>query len=167
MKVRELVEAFGQHDQIIEFLEQRKNNGLSIASFEGLSGSSLAVVLASIFHQTQQNMLVLVPETEEAEFLRSDLEHLISENDVLLLPDSFKKPFDFEELNTEQIQRRTEVISKLQHALHPYIVVATPESISEKVISTAQLKSNSFEVKLGDLLDLEFLSDFLDENEFV
>jgi transcription-repair coupling factor (superfamily II helicase) len=28
------------------------------------------------------------------------------------------------------------------------------------------LKSNSFEVKLGDLLDLEFLSDFLDENEF-
>lgn len=166
MKVRELVEAFGQHDQIIEFLEQRKNNGLSIASFEGLSGSSLAVVLASIFHQTQQNMLVLVPETEEAEFLRSDLEHLISENDVLLLPDSFKIPFDFEELNTEQIQRRTEVISKLQHALHPYIVVATPESISEKVISTAQLKSNSFEVKLGDLLDLEFLSDFLDENEF-
>ena len=166
MKVRELVEAFGQHEQIIEFLEQRKNNGLSIASFEGLSGSSLAVVLASIFHQTQQNMLVLVPETEEAEFLRSDLEHLISENDVLLLPDSFKKPFDFEELNTEQIQRRTEVISKLQHALHPYIVVATPESISEKVISTAQLKSNSFEVKLGDLLDLEFLSDFLDENEF-
>lgn len=166
MKVRELVEAFGQHDQIIEFLEQRKNNGLSIASFEGLSGSSLAVVLASIFHQTQQNMLVLVPETEEAEFLRSDLEHLISENDVLLLSDSFKKPFDFEEVNTEQIQRRTEVISKLQHALHPYIVVATPESISEKVISTAQLKSNSFEVKLGDLLDLEFLSDFLDENEF-
>ncbi|MDP2175589.1 MAG: transcription-repair coupling factor [Bacteroidota bacterium] len=166
MKVRELVEAFGQHQRIIEFLDYRKNNGQTMARFEGLSGSSLAVCLASVFHQTQQNMLILVPESEEAEFLRSDLEHLISENDVLLLPDSFKKPFDFEELNNDQIQIRAEVISKLQHAIHPYIVVATPESISEKVISNEQLKSNSFEVQIGNQLDLEFLSDFLDENEF-
>ena len=166
MKVRELVEAFGKHRQIVEFLDQRKNSGQFIAHFEGLSGSSLAVSLASIFHQTQQNMLVLVPESEEAEFLRSDLEHLISENEVMLLPESFKRSFEFDELNNDQIQVRAEIISKLQHALHPYIVVATPESIAEKVISNERLERNSFEIKLKEKLDLEFLSDFLDENEF-
>jgi len=166
MKVRELVEAFGEHTQIIEFLDLRKNNKLLISKFEGLTGSSLAVALAAIFHKTEQNLLILVPETEEAEFLRSDLEHLISEKEVLFLPDSFKKPFDFEEINNDNIQVRAEVISKLQHAKHPYIVVATPESIAEKVIGSEQLKNNSFEIEIGSQIDLEFLSDYLDENEF-
>jgi transcription-repair coupling factor (superfamily II helicase) len=166
VKVRELVEAFGAHRQITGFLDQRKNSRKFIAHFEGLAGSSLAVSIAAIFHQTRQNMLVLVPETEEAEFLRSDLEHLISENEVMLLPESFKRTFEFEELNNDQIQTRAEIISKLQHALHPYIVVATPESISEKVISNERLQTNSFEIKLKEKLDLEFLADYLDENEF-
>jgi transcription-repair coupling factor (superfamily II helicase) len=166
VKVRELVEAFGKHSQIVEFLGQRKNPGQFIAHFEGLAGSSLAVSIASIYHQAQHNILILVPENEEAEFLRSDLEHLISENEVMLLPESFKRSFEFEELNNDQIQVRAEVISKLQHALHPYIVVATLESISEKVISNEKLQNNSFEIKLKEKLDLDFLSDFLDENEF-
>ncbi len=166
MKVRELVDAFGNHPQVKGFVGEHINPGRHIAHFEGLSGSSMAVILASVFHQTHRNMLVLVPETEEAEFLRSDLEHLISENEILLLPDSFKRAFEFEEINNDQIQTRAEVISKIQHALHPYIVVATPESIAEKVISNERLQSNSFEIKLKEKLDLDFLADFLDHNEF-
>lgn len=166
MKVRELVEAFGRHKNIQEFLSQYKNSGQHIARFEGLAGSSAAVALASLFHLSGKNMLILVPEAEEAEFLRSDLEHLVSNNEVLYLADSYKRPFELEEPHPDQIQARAEVVSKLQHALHPYIVVSTPEGISEKVISNEQLKKNTFEIKLGEQLDLEFLSDFLDENEF-
>lgn len=166
MKVRELVEAFGRHKNIQAFLLQHKNRGRHIARFEGLAGSSVAVALASVFYQCGKNMLILVPENEEAEFLRSDLEHLLSPNEVMLLGDSFKRPFDADEPNPDQIQSRAEVVSKLQHALHPYIIVSTPEGISEKVISNERLKKNTFDLRLGEKLDLEFLSDFLDENEF-
>lgn len=166
MKVRELVEAFGKHNQIQEFLQKSGNSQTLIARFEGLVGSSFAVTVAAIYAQTAKNILILVPEAEEAEFLRSDLQHLISENEVLLLPDSFKKSFEFEDISSDQIQSRAEVISRLQHAGHPYIVIATPESISEKVISNEQLKKNSFDIHSGEKLDVAFLSDFLDENEF-
>lgn len=166
MKVRELVEAFAKHNQIQEFLELTKNNRQFIAHFEGLVGSSSAVAIASIFYHTHKNILLLLPEEEEAEFMRSDLEHLISENEVMYLPSSFKQAFEFEDINNEQVQIRAELINKIKQSNHPFILIATPESISEKVISEDTLTKSSFDIKLGQNLDLEFLSEFLDENEF-
>lgn len=166
MKVRELVEAFGKHNQLHEFLELTKNTGHLIAHFEGLIGSSSAVAIASVFYQTKKNILLLLPEEEEAEFMRSDLEHLISENEVMLLPSSFKQAFEFDEINNEQVQLRAEIITRIKQSNHPFILIATPESISEKVISEDNLSKTSFDIKLGQNLDLEFLSEFLDDNEF-
>lgn len=166
MKVKELVEAFARHSQIQEFLSKTETSGQLIARFEGLVGSASSLTIASVFANIGRNILIVVPDAEDAEFLRSDLVHLLSENEVLFLPDSFKRPYELEELNNDAIQLRAEVITKLQHSNHPYIVVTTPESITEKVISNEQLKKNSFDIKLGDSLDLEFLADFLDENEF-
>ena len=166
MKVKAFVEAFGKHHRVQEYLSQVQYSGQHIAHFQGLIGSSAAVVLAGIFYQQTESMLILVPETEEAEFLRSDLEHLLSANDVLLLPSSFKRPFDVDDVVTDAVQTRAEVINKLQHAQHPYIVVSTPEAVVEKVIGTQQFQKNTFDLKLGQTLDLEFLSDFLDSNAF-
>jgi transcription-repair coupling factor (superfamily II helicase) len=166
MKVRELVEAFSQHKQIQDFVTDTQNPQSRIAHFEGLVGSSAAVAIASIFFQVKKHILVILPESEEAEFLRSDLEHLISENEILYLPDSYKRPFEFEEVSTEQIQHRAEVISRLQHTQNPHIIIATAESISEKVISNDNLQKNSFDIHASQKLDTEFLSDFLDTNEF-
>lgn len=166
MKVRELVEKYGTHVRLHEFLDLYKNPGQHIAHFEGLAGSSFSVAIASIFAAIHQHVLIIVPEQEEAEFLRSDLENLISQNEVMLLPESFKRSFEFEELHNDQIQARAEIISRLQHNTQPYIVIATPESISEKVISNERLEKNSLDIKTGEVLDLEFLSSYLDENEF-
>lgn len=166
MKVRELVEKFGQHVQIREFLDNCRNSGPHYARFEGLAGSSSSLTIASVFALTNRNVLVLVPEEEEAEFLRSDLVNLLTEPQVLMLSDSFKQPFDAEEAHADKIQARAEVVNKLQHAQHAFVVVATPEAIAEKIISTEQLRKNTFEIRLGEELDLEFLADFLDENEF-
>ncbi|HEY1045720.1 MAG TPA: transcription-repair coupling factor [Bacteroidia bacterium] len=166
MKVKELVEKFGEHAQIREFLDNCRNSGPHYARFEGLAGSSVSMSIAALFALTDKNILVVVPDQEEAEFLRSDLVNVLTEHQVLMLTDSFKQAFEAEEAHPDKIQSRAEVVNKLQHALHSYIVVATPEAIAEKVISTEQLKKNTFELKLGEELDLEFLSDFLDENEF-
>src|SRR5690606_38761623 len=38
--------------------------------------------------------------------------------------------------------------------------------IAEKVISTDQLRKNTFELRLGNTLDTEFLGDYLHDNEF-
>lgn len=166
MKVRELVEAYGAHPRIQEFLAAVRNPGQHIARFEGLAGSSLSLSIAALFHLRQSTVLVLVPDAEEAEFLRSDLVHLLAENQVLLLGDSFKQPFDAGEPVPDKIQARAEVVNKLLSHAHPYVVVSTPEGISEKVISTERLNKNTFEIHTGDALDTGFLSDFLDENEF-
>ncbi len=166
MKVKELVESFGRHTQVKEFLDNLRESGRHIARFEGLAGSSVAMAIASIFVQKQSDILILVPDSEEAEFLKSDLSNLLTENEVLLLPESFKRPFEYEEIDNDAIQSRAEVITRLQKSDAPHIVVATPESIIEKVISDEKLKKNSFEIRIGEKLDLEFLGDFLDENEF-
>jgi transcription-repair coupling factor (superfamily II helicase) len=166
VKVKEFVDAFSKHPQINEFLQECKNSQTHIARFEGLAGSSSSLSIASVFALTDRNILCVVSDNEEAEFLRSDLQNVLSENQVLLLPDSFKQVFDAEEINPDNVQLRAEVINKLQHATHPFVVVSTPEGIAEKVISTDQLKKNTFELRLNDKLDTEFLADYLHENEF-
>jgi len=113
VKVKAFVEAFGKHHRVQEYLSQVQYSGQHIAHFQGLIGSSAAVVLAGIFYQQTESMLILVPETEEAEFLRSDLEHLLSANDVLLLPSSFKRPFDVDDVLTDAVQTRAEVIKQI------------------------------------------------------
>jgi len=131
----------------------------------GLSGSLDAVVLASAFKLHPQDYVVILQDREEASYFLNDLQNLL-EREILLFPMSYKRPYEFHEVENANILMRAEVLNRLANKTGSEIIVTYPDALSEKVINKRSLASNTFTVKLGEKLDMSFLEDFLHTYDF-
>ena len=132
---------------------------------KGIQGSLDAVVIAAVFKLNHQDVLIVSQDRDEAAFLQNDLQSLL-EREVLIFPMSYKRPYDYEEIENASILMRAEVLNRLA-SKHTYdIIVTYPEALSEKVINKRTLASNTFQVKVGEKLDVEFLTEFLHNFDF-
>ncbi len=120
----------------------------------GVIGSQLAFLLASLFKNKPAFFLILANDKEEAAYIQNDLEAILSANKVFLLPDSFKSPRAFQRLDTSNVQQRTEIINQLDAIKTGAIIVTYPEALFEKVVDPKQLSAHKLSFQKGDLIDL-------------
>jgi transcription-repair coupling factor (superfamily II helicase) len=132
---------------------------------KGLSGSLDALVLAACFKLHPQDYLIVLQDREEASYFMNDLQNLL-EREILLFPMSYKRPYEYHETENANILMRAEVLNKLANKAGHEIVVTYPDALSEKVINKRSLASNTFTVRLGEKLDMQFLEDFLHTYDF-
>ncbi len=81
---------------------------------KGLSGSLDAVVLSSIFKIHPQDYVVVLHDKEEAAYFQNDLQNLLS-REILLFPMSYKRPYEFDEIENANVLMRTEVLNLLSN----------------------------------------------------
>lgn len=132
---------------------------------KGLSGSLDAVILSAIFKVHPQDYIVVLHDKEEAAYFQNDLQSLLS-REILLFPMSYKRPYEFDEIENANVLMRTEVLNRLSNKTAPEIIVTYPEALAEKVINKRSLAQNTFGVKLKEKLDLKFLEEFLHTYDF-
>lgn len=132
---------------------------------KGFSGSLDAVVVAAAFKLHPQDYLIIMQDREEAAYFLNDLQNLL-EREVLLFPMSYKRPYEFHEVENANILMRAEVLNRLANKTGSEIVVTYPDALSEKVINRRSLASNTFTIRLGEKLDMVFLEDFLHTYDF-
>jgi len=132
---------------------------------KGLIGSSDAYVAHAIFLETNRSALFVLPSYEEAVFFMNDMESISSAN-VLFFPSSFKKDFDFTQINSANVLLRAEVLSDLKNAIKPRFIVSYAEAMCEKVISKDTLEKNTLQISIGELLSIDFINEFLSLYEF-
>jgi transcription-repair coupling factor (superfamily II helicase) len=132
---------------------------------KGLSGSLDAILLAASFKLHPQDYLVVLQEREEAAYFQNDLQNLL-EREVLLFPMSYKRPYEFDEIENANILMRAEVLNRLANKTSSEIIVTYPEALSEKVINKRSLASNTFTITVKEKLDLAFLEEFLHNYDF-
>ena len=132
---------------------------------KGFSGSLDAVVLAAAFKLHPQDYLVILQDREEASYFLNDLQNLLDQ-EILLFPMSYKRPYEFHEIENANILMRAEVLNRLANKTGSEIIVTYPNALSEKVINKRSLASNTFTVRLGEKLDISFLEDFLHTYDF-
>lgn len=142
-----------------------KASGRHDIRLKGLSGSLDAVIVAAAFKLHPQDYLIVLPDREEAAYLLNDLQNLL-EREVLLFPMSYKRPYEFHDVENANILMRAEVLNRLANDKGHEIVVTYPDALSEKVINKRSLASNTFTVRLGEKLDMAFLEDFLHTYDF-
>ncbi|WP_375433878.1 transcription-repair coupling factor [uncultured Hymenobacter sp.] len=173
----------------------------------GLVGSQDAV-LAAAMHTVfpDQHYLFILHDREEAAYFLADLQHLLPEEEPLLFPSSYKRPYAFDETENANVLMRAEVLNKLNSHRGPKtaaeqatedaedaadsaaaetdaktkgrkakvsvkdtagaIIITYPEALFEKVINKKSLVANTFIVKNGDKLDVNFISEMLAEYDF-
>ncbi len=138
----------------------------SAIQVKGLHGSLDAVVLASVYKSVRSNHLIVLHDKEEASFFMNDLQNLLEEKEIFLFPMSYKRPYEYDEIENANVLMRAEVLNQLSNHPEGNIIVTYPEALSEKVINKKSLASNTFIVKKGEQLDREFLEEYLHTYDF-
>jgi transcription-repair coupling factor (superfamily II helicase) len=146
----------GIFDSKLSTLNLQKNQW-----FQGLNGSSLSFLIQSIFLNIHKNCLVIASDKEKAAYLLNDLDALLAESRVLFFPESYKQPYQIEKTTNANIQERAEVLNLLSKDNFSGIVVTYPQALSEKVALKKQLNQNTLQIKKGEKLSIDFISEFL------
>ena len=145
-----------------------KNLALSIGSGEqkkinvkGLSGSMDMLIVHAISKLSGGFHLVLANDREEAAYLASDWQTFAGEA-AYHYPASYKRPYHYEEVENANVLMRSEILNRLiDESLTGKVLITSPEAIYEKVINKKSLKENTFAVKVGEQVDLEFIEELL------
>ena len=132
---------------------------------KGLQGSLDAVMLAACFKLHPQDYWVILQDRDEAFYFLNDLQNLLN-REVLFFPLSYKRPYEYDEVENANVLQRTETLNKLANKSRPEIVVSYPEALGEKVITKRSLSAKTFTIKKGERLDLAFLEEFLHDADF-
>ncbi len=132
---------------------------------KGLIGSTDAYIAYAVYLETGRSSLFVLPSYEEAVYFMNDMEN-ISAGDVLFFPSSYKKDFDFTQLNSANVLLRAEVLSELKNAIKPRFIVSYAEAMCEKVISKETLEKNTLQISIGEALSIDFINEFLSLYDF-
>ena len=135
---------------------------------KGLNGSLDAVVAAAIYQTHHQNHIFVMHEKEEAAYFHNDLQNLLGEKEVLLFPSSYKRPYQFEEIENANILMRAEILNRINNkSSNGELIVTYPEALTEKVINKRSLVKNTYTAKVGEQVDTDFITDLLLEYDFI
>ncbi len=132
----------------------------------GLSGSSLSLVMASIFRAQPTTHICVMDDADQAAYLYNDLKMMMASETVYFFPSSFKKAIKLSQLDTANEILRTEVLNRLANNPAPCLVITYPESLMQKVISSDGLRTKTLKLKVGDSLGLDFVVEMLVEYSF-
>ncbi|WP_396172306.1 transcription-repair coupling factor [Flavobacterium sp.] len=129
-------------------------------------GSSVSLILHSLFNKSEFPFLILCDDKEEAAYYLNDLEHLINDQEVLFYPSSYRRPYQLEETDNANVLLRAEVLNRINSRKKPFIIVTYPEAVFEKVVTRKELDKNTLKVSVGDQISIDFINEVLFEYHF-
>ncbi len=165
MNIQDIISLYGQTEQVQTLVKSIQGKKPKV-QLKGLIGSSDALVAASAYQLHVRPYVFILPTHEDASYFLSDLESLFDKQ-ILFFPSSYRKAFDFTQLDSAHVLQRAETLSSLNHTSElPRIVVTYPEAIAEKVINKEDLEKNTLAITQNTKLSIEFINEFLYEYDF-
>ncbi|MEC7755279.1 MAG: transcription-repair coupling factor [Bacteroidota bacterium] len=167
MKVRDFIKIYKEDSVVQTIAERIKPNETSHIRLKGLVGSLDAVIATAVYQLNKQTCIFVMHDKEEAAYFHNDLQNLLGEKEVLLFPTSYKRPYQFDETENANILMRAEILNRINHkASTGELIVTYPEALTEKVINKKSLSKNTFSAKVGEQLDVPFLTELLQTYDF-
>jgi transcription-repair coupling factor (superfamily II helicase) len=168
LKLTELVKIYHKHplvNHISSKIAVKNGSGYQI---KGLYGSALALVLANIYNNLKDNILIILSDKEEAAYLLYDLEQLNLTDNNFFLPSSFRRDLinlgDYKKSEGNIILRNRVVDAINQN--RKSIIISYPEAFLEKEANCKAHLSASFSISQGERISTPFLNEFLYEYGF-
>lgn len=168
MKVKDFIKRY--QDDIISksLVEILKPNTGARVQIKGMSGSLDAIIGTTISTSNHfQSHLFVLHDREEAAYFQNDLQNLVDKKDVFFFPTSYKRPYEFEEIENANVLLRMELINKLytKEAIGT-LIVSYPDALCEKIVNKKSLKTHTIQLKVGDEIDVDKFFKKLIELEF-
>ena len=146
-----------------EFREKLFSN--TTIEIKGLSGSFLSIVINYVYDLFENNILVIVPETEKAEKLADDLQSLMPGNRVLYFPQAEIIPYDQGNFTPALYSARLNaLISTLENSAS--VIITTPVGLLQRIEAPEEIRKQVSYVQVNNQLDREFLIEWLVNSGF-
>jgi len=143
VEVKDLLKIYSEDSIIRTSIDSIKTN--PITQIKGLSGSLDAVLASVNYHVNPQHNLFILNDKEDAAYFYNDLQNLLGEENVFLFPMSYKKPYQYEEIDNANVLQRAEILNQLNNEKANLLIVTYPEALSEKVINKKSLIANTLQ----------------------
>ncbi|AEV32693.1 transcription-repair coupling factor Mfd [Owenweeksia hongkongensis DSM 17368] len=153
-------------DRFRGIAEELRNNKFHKLQLKGLTASFTSLAASASFLHSERPHLFILNDKEEAAYFLNDLERITDEKDVLFYPGSYRRPYQVEETDNANVLLRAEVLNRINSRKKPAMIVSYPDALFEKVITRKQLNANTFSLKEGDELSIDFLNETLFEYHF-
>jgi len=137
--------------QLNRLLDQEKKQAIYIG---GLCGSRDSFLISASFHQRPRRMLIVCTDKEEASYLHDDIHSLDPKIPIFFLPDSFRRPLLFDELDFFQLQQRVDAMFHASSTT-PTVLVTYPEAIFEKIHSPQHIQHSRIDFQVSGKMDLD------------
>jgi len=159
LEIEQLLRLYHNHPQLRaggKLLTESENN----LFLSGLSGSTPALCLASLFQDYQQTFVLVQDDDESAGYLYQDMVQLLGIDCVYYYPPSFKRALKYGKNDPGNTILRTEALNAL-HQERPCIIVTYPEGLVEKVIPLSELDDKTLDLHVGEKTDTAFIVELL------
>ncbi|MCA4896263.1 MAG: transcription-repair coupling factor [Cytophagales bacterium] len=166
MKASDFLSLYRTDGYIQTLAEGIRASNSNVIQVKGLQGSLDAVLVAAVHKSVRANHIVILHDREEASFFLNDIQNLLGEKEIFLFPMSYKRPYEYDEVENANVLMRAEVLNQLSNHPDGNIIITYPEALSEKVINKKSLASNTFVIQKGEVLDREFLEEYLHTYDF-
>lgn len=168
LKARDFLKIYTNDLISVSVSEILKPNKLVKIHIKGFSGSLDSIIASSIILRNPHiSHLFILHDREEAAYFQNDLQNLLDRHEIHFFPTSYKRPYEFEEIENANVLLRTELINKLNTSTSGgEIIVTYPEALCEKVVSKSILKKHSIQIQSETTIDIDKLFSDLIEFDF-
>ncbi|OIP84684.1 MAG: transcription-repair coupling factor [Porphyromonadaceae bacterium CG2_30_38_12] len=165
MNLSDIQKQYAQHPQVQALIQWISGTELNL-KISGLSGSSCAMVAASLFRLEPQTQVIVMNDADEAGYLYNDLKLTLTPEEVFYFPSSYKKAIKLSQLDSSNEILRTEVLNRLANNSKACIIVSYPEALMQKVVSAYGMKTRMLRLRTGENISIDFLAEMLLEYGF-
>jgi len=145
-------------ERVSKLAETLTNSNSQRIHLNALTGAMDSFVLSGLIEHNHRVHLVICVDKESAAYTFNTIKNILPGTYTHFLPDSFKRPLQFDTLSTNQILQRTEAINDLiKETDRPKIIVTYPEAVLEKVISPKVLNDRKISIRRDQIVDLDDL----------
>jgi len=172
MKISDFTDLFVEDEVSNDFFDAMANS-INHCLLKGMIGSSSSILSYNLHKKHSGISLFILPDKEAAAYFMNDLEQLMGESGkrldkkkVLFFPTAYKKAYDLEHTDNNNLLHRTEVIKRIGSGTKNLFIVSFPEAMSEKIISKAYVSKNTMKMSVGEELSFDFIIELLQEYGF-
>jgi transcription-repair coupling factor (superfamily II helicase) len=150
-----------------------ENGNAARIQLKGVIGSGVSFIAAAAHQHVYKTNLFVLSDKEEAAYFLNDLENILSVENVLFFPASYRMPYQHEDIDNSNILLRAEVLNKINRPSPNgegkgvrLCIVTYPEALTEKVVTKKHLTDNTLILKQEEKISIEFINEVLSEYGF-
>ncbi|MFM2394864.1 MAG: hypothetical protein RLZZ546_2847, partial [Bacteroidota bacterium] len=153
--------------RISKLNENLNHSSLNRILLYNLIGAQQCFVLSGAYTVEPRSFVVIASDKEEAAYIQNTLSSLLPQRKIHFLSDSFKRPMKFDEIDSNNMVSRTEIINKISNThITNQIIVSYPEALFEKVVDPFVLEKTKISIKEKEKLDVDTVIGLLIEYGF-